>query len=60
MPIMNGYEACRQIVDFYSTNSMFKPVKTKKKLDKGYKKRKEVSGKEIAESVNNIIQDMYM
>ena len=38
---------------------MFKPVKTKKKLDKGYKKRK-VSGKEIAESVNNIIQDMYM
>ena len=51
MPIMNGFEACRQIIDFFSNPNMFKPEKTVKKNP---------SDKSIAESVNEIIEDMYM
>ena len=58
MPIMNGFEACRQIIDFFSNSNIFKPEKTKK-LERGYKKRN-LSDKSIAESVNEIIEDMYM
>jgi CheY-like chemotaxis protein len=31
MPIMNGFEACRQIIDFYENSNMFKLEKTLKK-----------------------------
>ena len=58
MPIMNGFEACQQIIDFFSNKNIFKPEKTKKH-QRGYKK-KNFSEKSIAESVNEIIEDMYM
>jgi len=52
MPIMNGFEACKQIIDFYVNSILFRPVKSKQFM-RGNKKRNLSS-----ESVNNIIEDM--
>ena len=56
MPIMDGFEACRQIIDFYKNLSTYK-------LDKPDKRMNQVEemkiNSKVAESVINIIDSKF-
>ena len=55
MPIMDGYEACRQIIDFYKNTNIFKLEESKK-----FEPSKKVkSNRDVSMSVNNIIEEKY-
>ena len=54
MPIMNGFEACRQIIDFYQNSNMFKLEKSK--MQRGSRSSSE---KSVSKAVNEILDDMF-
>jgi CheY-like chemotaxis protein len=54
MPIMNGFEACRQIIDFYENSNIFKLEKPIRAAGE-----KKDSSKSIAQSVSCIIEELF-